>query len=68
MNEKVIAFIHSLKDKANDYHVLGEVIILQHTDNNNVIAEYDGKKYQAVFNPFVGKYYVDNIYGYIDEE
>ena len=52
------AMIHSLKE-------VREVQILEQTDNNHVIAEYDGKKCTAVYNVFVGLYYVDDIYGVI---
>ena len=63
---KIMAYIHSLKDKKNDTHVLGEAEILEHTDNNNVIAMYDGVKCRAIFNPFVCRYFVDDVYGKID--
>ncbi|MBD5144977.1 MAG: hypothetical protein HDT21_03555 [Ruminococcus sp.] len=56
---KVLAMVHSLKD-------LAEVEIIEHKDNNNVIAEYNGQKCTAIFNPFVGRYYVDDIYGKIE--
>ncbi|MCR5599121.1 MAG: hypothetical protein K6G33_00040 [Ruminococcus sp.] len=55
---KVMAMVHSLG-------ALAEVEIIEHKDNNNVIAEYDGKRCTAVFNPFVGLYYVDDKYGVI---
>ena len=66
MSTKVVAYIHSLKDKTNDRHVLGECEILEVKDNNNVIARYDGIKCKAIFNPFVGKYFVDDVYGRIE--
>lgn len=56
---KVLAMVHSLKD-------LAEVEIIEHKDNNNVIAEYKGQKCTAIFNVFVGRYYVDDIYGKIE--
>jgi hypothetical protein len=55
---KTMAMVHSLQSKA-------EVTILSEDGYNNVTAEYQGKKYTAVFNPFVGLYYVDDIYGEI---
>lgn len=58
--ENVTAMVHSLQ--ATD-----KVAILEHKDNNHVIAQYKGKRYTAVFNPFVGLYYVDDIYGNLDE-
>ena len=67
MNQKVVAYIHSLKDKATDTHVLGEAEILEFIDNNNVIAKYDGIKCRAIFNPFVGKFFIDDLYGKIED-
>lgn len=57
-NLKVTAMVHSLKSFA-------EVEIIEHIDNNNCKAIYDGKICTAVFNPFVGRYYVDDKYGVI---
>ena len=67
MNTKVVAYIHSLKDKKTDNHVLGECEILEHIDDNNVVAEYNGVKCRAIYNGFVCRYYVDDIYGQIAE-
>lgn len=53
------AMIHSLN--ATD-----EVTIISENGNNNVIAEYKGKKYTAVYNIFIGLYYVDDIYGEVE--
>jgi len=58
-NQKVQAMIHSLQAK-------DEVTIISENGNNHVIAEYKGKKYTAVFNPFVCLYYVDDVYGEIE--
>lgn len=58
---KTKAMIHSLN--AQD-----EAIILHDKNNNDVIAEYSGKRCTAVFNPFVGLYYVDDIYGVLPDE
>jgi hypothetical protein len=60
---QVIAYIHSLKDKENDRHVLGEATILDKVGDNEYIAEYNGVRCSAIFNPFVGRYYVDDVYG-----
>lgn len=57
---KTMAMVASLNAK-------DEVTILEHKDNNNVIAEYKGKKYTAVYNVFVNCYYVDDKYGNIEE-
>ena len=42
------ARIHSLNGK------LDTVTIIEHKDDNHVIAQYHGKYYTAIFNPFVG--------------
>lgn len=55
------AHIHSLQGQ------MDTVTIIQHKDNNHVISEYKGNQYTAVFNPFVGAYYVDDIYGLIQK-
>lgn len=57
---KVKAMVHSLQ-------ALDEVTILSEKDCNNVIAEYKGVKCTAIFNPFSGYYYVDDIYGRIED-
>ena len=59
MNMEATAMIHSKKDTDT-------VTIISHKDNNNVIAEYKGQQYKAIFNPFVCLYYVDDIYGKIE--
>ena len=55
------AIVHSLRD-------LAMVEIVEHTDNNHCMARYDGKLCTAIFNPFSGYYYVDDIYGVIEED
>lgn len=60
---KVEAFIHSLKDKVHDRHVLGEAEIIQCIGDNLYLAEYNGIRCTAIFNPFVGRYFVDDVYG-----
>ncbi len=62
---KVEAFIHSLKDHTNDRHVFGEAEIIKSIGNNLYLAEYNGVRCTAIFNPFVGKYFVDDVYGII---
>ena len=58
---KARAMVHSLK--ARD-----EVTILHERGNNDVVAEYNGKRCTAIFNPFVGLYYVDDIYGVLSDQ
>ena len=50
------AMVHSLKD-------LATVKIISQNGNNDVVAEYNGKICSAIFNPFSGHYYVDDVYG-----
>ena len=60
---KVQAFIHSLKDKKHDRHVLGEAEIIRRIGDNLYLAEVNGIKCTAIFNVFTGRYYVDDVYG-----
>lgn len=57
---KTEAIVHSLQDAAM-------VEIVEHTDNNHCLARYKGKLCTAIFNPFSGYYYVDDVYGVIEE-
>jgi hypothetical protein len=58
---KTKAVVHSLKDR-------DEVIILHEKNNNDVIAEYKGTRCTAIYNPFVGMFYVDDIYGVLPDQ
>ena len=51
--------IHSLNG------ALAEATIVEKIGNNKYIAEFDGKKCTAIYNPFVGRFYVDDKYGVI---
>ena len=55
------ARIHSLNGS------LDTVTIVEHKDNNHVIAKYRGKYYKAIFNPFVDQYFVDDNFGLITD-
>ena len=55
--------IHSLKQ--GETHVLGEATILKRIGDNDYLAEYNGVKCHAIFNPFAGRYFVDDVYGVI---
>lgn len=57
---KTKAMVHSLND-------LDEVTIISEDGPNNVVAEYKGKRCTAIFNPFSGFYYVDDVYGVISD-
>jgi hypothetical protein len=58
---KTQAIIHSLKDR-------DEVTILHEKGSNDVVAEYKGTRCTAVYNVFVGMYYVDDIYGVLPDQ
>lgn len=60
---KVEAYIHSLKDHVHDRNVLGEAEIIKSIGNNLYLAEYKGVRCTAIYNPFVGRYFVDDVYG-----
>ena len=46
---------------------LAEATILKRTGDNQYLADYNGVKCTAIFNPFSGRYYVDDKYGVIKE-
>jgi len=56
-------YIYSLKDREHDRHVLGEAEIIKCIGNNLYLAEYHGIRCTAIFNPFVNRYFVDDVYG-----
>lgn len=59
-------YIHSLKqDGAN---TLAEATIIKRLGDNDYMADYNGVKCHAIFNPYVGRYYVDDKYGVISEK
>jgi hypothetical protein len=62
---KCDCYIHSLKKDGQN--VLAEATIIKKLGDNDYLAEYDGLKCHAMFNPFVGRYFVDNKYGVIRE-
>lgn len=58
---RVRAYIHSLKDKEHDRNVLGDADIIEKIGDNLYLAEYNGVQCTAIFNPFVCRYFVDDI-------
>ena len=61
IKQMVDAMVNSLKG-------LAEVEIVEHKDNNHCLARYNGKLCTAIFNPYSGYYYVDDIFGVIERE
>ena len=64
---KVKAYIHSLKDHEHNRHVLGDAEIIRQIGDNLYLAEYNGVQCTAIFNFFIGAYYVDDVYGIWEE-
>lgn len=54
--------IHSLDG------ALAKATIVEKVGDNKYIAEYNGVKCSAIYNPFVNRYYVDDKYGVIKEK
>ena len=59
--DKCECHIHSLDGG------LAEATIIKRIGDNQYLAEYNSVKCTAIFNPFVGQYYVDDKYGIIKE-
>ena len=64
--DKCECYIHSLKK--DEKSVMAEATIIKRLGDNDYLADYNGVKCHAIFNPFVGQYYVDDIYGVIKEQ
>ena len=60
---KCDCYIHSLKK--GETHVLDEATIIRRLGDNDYLAQYKEIQCHAIFNPFVGRYYVDDKYGII---
>ena len=58
-------YIHSLKKDGQ--HVLGEATIIKRLGDNDYLAEYNGVKCHAIFNPYVGRFFVDDKFSVIHE-
>ena len=48
--------------------VLGEAEIIECIGDNLYLAEVNGVRCTAIFNPFVSRYFVDDLYGIVDAE
>lgn len=64
--EKCQCYIHSLKQ--GERNVLDEAIIIKRLGDNDYLADYNDVKCHAIFNPFAGRYYVDDKYGIIKDK
>jgi len=54
--------IHSLNG------ALKEATIVEKIGDNQYVAEFNGVRCTAIYNPFVGRFYVDDKYGIIQEK
>ena len=54
--------IHSLNG------ALREATIVEMVGENAYIAEYNGKRCTAIYNPFVNAFYVDDKYGVLSDK
>jgi hypothetical protein len=63
--DKCECYIHSLKQ--GERNVLGEATILKRLGDNDYLADYNGVKCHAIFNPFAGRYFVDDKYSVIHD-
>ena len=59
--DKCECYIHSLKKGGTNE--LAEATIIKKIGDNLYLADYNGVKCTAIFNPFVCRYYVDDLYG-----
>lgn len=65
---KIKAYIHSMKDHEHNRHVLSEAEIIRQIGDNLYLAEVNGIRCTAIFNFFIGTYYVDDVYGIYQTE
>lgn len=54
--------IHSLDGE------LREAMIVEKIGDNRYVAEYNGVRCSAIFNPFIGRFYVDDKYGVVKDK
>jgi len=64
--DKCECYVHSLKQDGKN--TLAEATIIERLGDNDYLADYNGVKCHAIFNPFVGRYYVDDKYGVIRDK
>ena len=63
---KVEAYLHSLKDLKTGQNALGKAEIIREIGDNLYLAKVGNIYCTAIFNFFVDKYYVDDLYGIMD--
>ena len=63
--DKCKCYVHSLKKDGENN--LAEATIIKKIGDNIYLADYNGVKCTAIFNIFVGRYYVDDVYGLVNQ-
>ena len=61
MSQTLKCKIHSLNG------AFADATIIKKIGDNQYLAEYHGLKCTAIYNPFAGCYYVDDIHGVIEK-
>ena len=65
-NDDPLTVVNNLSDFIfGETNVLGEATIIERIGDNDYLAEYNGVKCHAIYNPFSGRYFVDDVYGVI---
>jgi len=60
-----------INERMHIYSLNGELqdaTILKRLGDNDYLAEFNGVKCHAIYNPFVNKFYVDDKYGVIRDK
>lgn len=63
---EVEAYLHSLKDRKTDRHVLAKAEIIREIGDNLYLAKVGSIYCTAIFNFFVSRYFVDDVYSIVD--
>lgn len=63
---KMEMYVHSLKTYEG-VHVLAEVIVLEYRLDSSLVVNYKGTRCIAIYNPFNGCHFADDLYGVISE-
>lgn len=66
-NFKTRGYIQSLNTGKLQSDKMDEITVLEQVDRNKYIVDYKGVKCYALFNWFTYSYYVDDVYGKVEE-
>lgn len=65
--EKIKAHLHSLNGQFAEVELLGKAKLFGHEISNQYIFKVKNNLCTGIYNCFTGGYYVDDLYGIIDE-